>query len=349
MKKTLLMLVSVLLCTVQLLAQSSISGRVLDQSGNPLSGANISGKKNNAVTNVSGTFNIVAERGETLTISLIGYNTQKLSATDGMQVTLTQRINTETEVIVTGYASLQKRSTTGALSVVKEEAIKNVPIASFDQILQGQAAGALIQSNSGQPGAAANVVIRGVGSVNGTTQPLYIVDGIQISAANFSSLNPNDFASVSVLKDASTTAQYGSRGANGVIVITTKKGKSGRTRIEYTGIYGESKFPENRLRLMTTDEKLDYELARGNPYGWTPAEVADLRKINTNWQDEVTQTGITRSHQLSASGGSDKTTFYLSGSLFDQVGTVRRTGLERYSGRMNVDHKANDNVKFGIN
>jgi TonB-dependent starch-binding outer membrane protein SusC len=349
MKKILSMMVTVLLCTVNLLAQSSISGKVQDQAGNPLSGANVSGKKNNTSTNATGNFTIAAERGESLTISLIGYTTQKVSASEGMVVSMVQRVSSETEVVVTGYQSLQKRGTTGAIATVKEEAIKNVPIASFDQILQGQAAGALIQSNSGQPGAAANVIIRGVGSVNGTTQPLYIVDGIQISAANFSSLNPNDFASVSVLKDASTTAPYGSRGANGVIVITTKKGKAGKTKIEYTGIYGESRFPENKLRLMNTNEKLDYEVARGNPYGWTAAELADLRKINTNWQDEIDQVGLTRSHQLSASGGSDKTTFYLSGAIFNQRGTIKTTGLERYSGRMNIDHKAHDNVKIGIN
>jgi TonB-dependent starch-binding outer membrane protein SusC len=349
MKKIGLLLFAVLLSAVNLLAQTTISGKVLDQAGASLPGVNISGKKSNTSTNAAGAFTISALKGETLTISLIGYNTQKVGANDGMTVTMVEKIATESEVIVTGYQALQKRSTTGAIATVKEESIKNVPIASFDQILQGQAAGALIQSNSGQPGAAANVVIRGVGSVNGTTQPLYIVDGIQISAANFSSLNPNDFASVSLLKDASTTAQYGSRGANGVIVITTKRGKAGKTKIEYTGIYGESKFPENKLRLMNTTEKLDYELANGNPYAWTAAELADLRKINTNWQDEITQTGITRSHQLSASGGNEKTTFYLSGAMFDQVGTVQRTGLERYSGRMNIDHKANDNVKIGVN
>jgi TonB-linked SusC/RagA family outer membrane protein len=178
---------------------------------------------------------------------------------------------------------------------------------------------------------------------------LYIVDGVQISAQNFSSLNPNDFANVSILKDASTTAQYGSRGANGVIVITTKKGRAGKTKFEYSGVYGESKFPVNKLRLMNSNEKLDYELANGNPYGWTPAEIASLRAINTNWQDEITQTGLTRSHQLSASGGSDKTTFYLSGGLFNQRGTVQSTGLERYSGRANFDHKANDNISLGLN
>lgn len=349
MKKLGLLLFAVLIYTANVLAQGTIKGTVSDKDGSPLAGATVKGAKETVVTDASGVFSINATAGEMLAISFAGFDAKSVRAANGMSVNLTPKVATDTEVIVTGYRALQKKSITGAIAVVKEETIKNVPIASFDQILQGQAAGALIQANSGQPGAAANVIIRGVGSVNGTTQPLYIVDGIQISAANFSSLNPNDFASVSILKDASTTAPYGSRGANGVVVITTKRGKSGKTKFEYTGVYGESRFPENRLVLMNTEQKLDYEMANGNPYSWTPAELTALRKINTNWQDEIDQVGLTRSHQLSASGGNEKTTFYISGGLFNQRGTVQRTGLERYSGRFNIDHNANSNVKIGIN
>jgi TonB-dependent starch-binding outer membrane protein SusC len=349
MKKIFMLFFAVLISTVSVFAQSTFKGKVTDKNGTPLAGVNVKSDKQTVATDANGNFSILATAGSKLTISYVGMNSTSITATDGMQVSLEEKPTVDTEVVVTGYKSLQKKSITGAVATVKEEAIKNVPIASFDQILQGQAAGALIQSNSGQPGAAANVTIRGVGSINGTTQPLYIVDGIQISAANFSSLNPNDFASVSILKDASTTAPYGSRGANGVIVITTKKGKSGKTKFEYSGVYGESQFPVNKLRLMNTNEKLDYELANGNPYSWTAAELAQLRQINTNWQDEITQTGLTRSHQLSASGGNEKTQFYISGGLFNQRGTVQNTGLERYSGRANFDHTASDYVKLGLN
>jgi TonB-dependent starch-binding outer membrane protein SusC len=347
-------MISLLAFNSQVWAQTKqVTGKVTDsKDGSPLQGVSITA--NNRVVGTSGadgTFTVqVPDNTRTIVLSFVGYKDVTVNA-NSTTLSIKMEINDGSlgEVIVTGYQTLQKRQVTGSIATVKSETIKNVPIGSFDQILQGQAAGALIQANSGQPGSAANVIIRGVGSVNGTTQPLYILDGIQISAQNFSSLNPNDFETVSVLKDASTTAQYGSRGANGVIVITSKKGKSGRTRFEYNGLYGQSRFPKNKLEIMETPEKLDYEIARGNPYGWTTAQLDSLRKINTNWQDELTQTGITNSHQLSASGGNEKTVFFVSGGIFKQTGTVKRTGLDRYSGRVNVEHSASSNLKFGIN
>jgi TonB-linked SusC/RagA family outer membrane protein len=192
------------------------------------------------------------------------------------------------------------------------------------------------------------VTIRGKGSINGSNEPLYILDGIQISAADFSTLNPNDFASFTILKDAASTSIYGSRGANGVIVITSKRGKSGVTRVNYDFQYGGSQAPTHPQLVMNGNQKLDYELANGNLYGWTDAELDGLRQINTNWEDVLFRTGNTQSHQLSASGGSDKTTFFLSGSVFDQSGTVPNTDLRRYTGRANVETQAG-NFRFGLN
>lgn len=333
-------------------AQSStVSGKITDaQSGSPLSGVTfyLNGKAI-GVSNQEGNFSFsVPAAAKRLTASYVGYDDLDVAITKGpLTLKLTQGDKSLSEVVVTGYQQLQKRQVTGAVATVSGGAFKNTPIGSFDQMLQGQASGALIQSNSGQPGAAARVVIRGVGSVNGTTEPLYILDGVQISAQNFASLNPNDFESVSLLKDASTTAQYGSRGANGVIVITSKQGKAGKTKLEYNAQYGQSRFPVNKLVMMNTNQKLDYEIARGNPYGWTSTDLDSLRQINTNWQDFITQTGITNSHQISASGANEKTSFYISGALFNQTGTVQRTGLKRYSFRTNIDHNINNNVKIG--
>ena len=252
------------------------------------------------------------------------------------------------EVIVTGYKTQNSREVAGSINTVSAEEIREVPIASFDQALQGRAPGVLIQANSGQPGAAASVTIRGKGSINGSNEPLYILDGIQISAADFSTLNPNDFASFTILKDAASTSIYGSRGANGVIVITSKRGKSGVTRVNYDFQYGGSQAPTHPQLVMNGNQKLDYELANGNLYGWTDAELDGLRQINTNWEDVLFRTGNTQSHQLSASGGSDKTTFFLSGSVFDQSGTVPNTDLRRYTGRANVETQAG-NFRFGLN
>lgn len=353
-KKLLLSFYAILFASLTLLAQNTtVTGKVTDvQTGTPLSGVTISlNGKGLGVTKADGTYSVVVpSTAKKLTLSYVGFDDQQIAVgTTSQNIQLSAGDKSLNEVVVTGYQALQKRQVTGAISTVKAEAFKNTPIGSFDQMLQGQASGALIQANSGQPGAAARVIIRGVGSVNGTTEPLYVLDGIQISAQNFQSINPNDFESISLLKDASTTAQYGSRGANGVIVITSKQGKLGKTKFEYNAQYGQSRFPENKLAVMNTNEKLDYEIARGNPFGWTTTELDSLRKINTNWMDEITQTGITNNHQLSASGGNEKTTFYVSGALFNQTGTVQKTGLKRYSGRMNLSHNASPNVKFGVN
>jgi TonB-dependent starch-binding outer membrane protein SusC len=344
---------ALMLATLSLLAQNStVTGKVTDgQSGTALSGVTfyLNGKAV-GVSGADGSFSLtIPATAKRVTASYVGYDDIDVAVGKGsITLKMNQGDKSLNEVVVTGYQQLQKRQVTGAVATVSGNTIKNAPIGSFDQLLQGQAAGTQIQANSGQPGAAANVVIRGIGSVSGGTQPLYIVDGIQISAQNFSSINPNDFESISVLKDASTTAQYGSRGANGVIVITTKQGKNGKTKFEYNAQYGQSRFPTNKLVVMNTNQKLDYEVQRGNPYGWTATELDSLRRINTNWQDEITQTGITNNHQLSASGGNEKTTFFVSGGLFNQTGTVRRTGLKRYSGRMNLDHNINQNMKFGV-
>lgn len=353
-KKLLLSFCAVLFASFTLIAQNiTVTGKVTDAlTGAPLSGVTISlNAKGLGVTKADGTYSVVVPpSAKKLTISYVGYNDQQITVGSTSQdIKLVPGEKSLNEVVVTGYQALQKRQVTGAIATVKGETFKNTPIGSFDQMLQGQASGALIQANSGQPGAAARVVIRGVGSVNGTTEPLYILDGVQISAGNFASINPNDFESISLLKDASTTAQYGSRGANGVVVITSKQGKSGKTKFEYNAQYGQSRFPENKLEVMNTNQKLDYEIARGNPYGFTTANLDSLRKINTNWQDEITQTGITNSHQLSASGGNDKTSFFVSGAMFNQTGTVKKTGLKRYSGRMNLTHSPNKNLKFGLN
>ena len=353
-KKLLLSFCAVVFASLTLIAQNiTVTGKVTDAlTGAPLSGVTISlNAKGLGVTKADGTYSVVVPpSAKKLTLSYVGYDDQQITVGSTSQnIKLVPGEKSLNEVVVTGYQALQKRQVTGAIATVKGETFKNTPIGSFDQMLQGQASGALIQANSGQPGAAARVVIRGVGSVNGTTEPLYILDGVQISAGNFASINPNDFESISLLKDASTTAQYGSRGANGVIVITSKQGKSGKTKFEYNAQYGQSRFPENKLEVMNTNQKLDYEIARGNPYGFTTTDLDSLRKINTNWQDEITQTGITNSHQLSASGGNDKTSFFVSGAMFNQTGTVKNTGLKRYSGRMNLTHSANQNLKFGLN
>jgi TonB-linked SusC/RagA family outer membrane protein len=358
MRKTMLLTAVVMFVNVAMAQMRSISGKVTDAAGKPVDGASVlvkgSGKGTSA--DAAGNFVINAATGNVLVVSALNYVSIEVTVGTGNTVNVVLKAAETTslnEVVVTGYTSFIKKKSAGSTAIVTAEKINNVPLGSFDQILQGQATGLQVTAQSGQPGSSASVQIRGKSSIVGSTTPLYIVDGVQINANDFATLNPGDFENVSVLKDASATALYGSRGGSGVIVVTTKKGKAGKTQVSYDGQYGFSKFPNPRLDVMNTQQKLDYELNSNNPYGpnpydWTPAEIEALRKINTNWQDVLFQTGKTSSHQVSASGGTDKTRFYLSAAIFDQTGIVKYTELNRYTLRFNIDNTIGD-FRFGIN
>ena len=356
MKKVLLIVITLFAFTFNgnvIAQQQQVTGTILSADDNlPLPGVNVrvKGTSRGAISDIDGQYSIQASADEVLVFSFVGFTTIERAVGNSNIVNVTLEMDDKIlgEVVVTGYKTQNAREISGSINVVSGEQIREVPIASFDQALQGRAPGVLIQANSGQPGAAANVTIRGRGTINGSNNPLYILDGIQISAADFATLNPNDFESFSILKDAASTSIYGSRGANGVIVITTKKGKSGKTRVNYDFQFGVSQAPTHPEGVMNTNEKLDYELANGNPYGWSDAELAELRQTNTNWEDVLLRTGYTQNHQISAAGGSENTTFFLSGSVFDQTGTVPNTDLRRYTARMNVETKVS-NFTFGMN
>lgn len=342
-----------LMVSVAFAQNKTVTGKVTSAGdGLPLPGVSVAVKGNTAVgtqTDANGNYSLsVPATAKTLVFTYIGFVTKDATANATTNVQLSEDQKLLSEVIVTGYNTQNKREIAGSISTISSKEFAQVPIASFDQALQGKAPGILVQSNSGQPGAAANILIRGAGSVLGSTAPLFIVDGVEITANDFSALNSGDFENISVLKDAISTSQYGSRGSNGVIVITTKKGKSGATKLTYDVQFGESNLPEGKLRLMNSNEKLDYELANGNPYDWTAADLVTLRAIDTDWEDVLYRTGQTVTHTLGASGGNDKTTFFLSGSYFDQTGTVEETGLKRTTGRANIESKSG-NFVFGLN
>ncbi|KYP14214.1 MAG: hypothetical protein A1D16_01600 [Flavihumibacter sp. CACIAM 22H1] len=335
-------------------AQKAVTGKVVDEKdGSPIIGASIR-VKNGAIlgtTNEAGGFNVnVPANARTLVFTFVGYTELEAGITSGeMLVSMKQSTQSLNEVVVTGYQTRSRRANTGSVSVVSIDDIRTQPNASFDQMLQGQAPGINVKTGSGQPGRNADVVIRGKGSINGSNAPLYIMDGVEIRAGDFSTLNQNDFESVTILKDAASTAIYGSRGANGVIVITTKKGRAGKLRLSYDGQIGTARLPENQLKLMNTQEKLDFEMnIAGNPWGWAPEDVEELRKINTNWNDYVFRNAGMQSHQISASGGTDKTTFFTSLGMYDEEGITVGTGIKKYNGRINVSHTDN-NIKIGAN
>lgn len=346
---------SLLLLTIHSFTQTqtrTITGKVTDERGDPIAFASIKlkGSRSGIAADAAGNFSIAAKSGDVLVISGAGLTEKEVTVGEDnvLNIPLQRNQSQLTEVFVTGYSTKSKRSTSGSATSVTIDDIRTQPIASFDQLLQGQAPGINVVTGSGQPGRAGNVTIRGKGSISGSTQPLYIVDGIEITAADFSTINQGDFESVTILKDAAAASIYGSRAAGGVIVVTTRRGRVGPTRFNYDVQYGQSKWPRSRLKLMDSNEKLDYELDNGNPNGWSPAEIDSLRNIHTDWEDVFFRTGITQQHQLSTSGGNDKSRFYASISYLNQSGVVQASALKRYTGRLNLE-TGNENVRVGIN
>ncbi|MBB1286296.1 SusC/RagA family TonB-linked outer membrane protein [Flavisolibacter sp. BT320] len=349
--RTVLMLMFGMFLVVFAQAQT-VTGRILSPNGEPQPFATIQvkGTQTFATADVQGNFSIKAKTGDVAIITSTAIEPKEVPVEGSpMIVTVSLRANPMTEVVVTGYTTRSRRSNVGSATTIVIDDVRTQPVASFDQILQGQAPGLNVKTGSGQPGRNADVIIRGRSSVNGSVTPLYIVDGVEARAGDFSTLNQGDFESVTVLKDAAATAIYGSRGANGVIVVTTRKGRSGKVRFAYDGQAGFSRLPENKLKMMNTREKLDFEMnIAGNPWGWSSDDVAELQKINTNWSDYVFRQSRLQSHQISASGGNETTTFYTSLGMYDEQGVTINTGLKRYTGRLNLAHNER-NVRFGVN
>ena len=363
----------------------TITGVVTDDQGNPIPNASIQvkGTRVGTISGADGTYSLsVPASAKTLVISSVNRITVELPVRTATEISATLRVDDKalTEVVITGYSIRKKTEFTGANTKVASKQIEQVPIASFEQILQGRVPGLYIASGSGQPGTAARVNVRGVGSISGGNDPLYVLDGIPIESGVFRSLNPNDFATVDVLKDAAGAGLYGSRGANGVIVITTKRGRSGRTQIQYRSQMGYSEPPSlNNLQLMNTAQRLEYEeKVLGGPAGiltpnsltgfpgWdyspanprfqnlTPAVRAaeallldSIRGVNTNFADIFFQKGKFSQQEVNASGGSQNLSFFTSLSYFKQEGIILESGLERYTFRGNLDFK-NKRLTVGI-
>ncbi len=377
MRKFLMMMLCLGLTFSQLFAQDrTLTGKVTDVNGTPLSGATVSvtGSSVRAGTNDQGVFTIsVSTDAKEFLVTYIGYTLQRVAIGNNrtFNVKMTNSTVDLNEVVVTGYARYKKNEYAGAGTKVVAEQINFVPAASFDQMLQGRAPGLLVTSGSGQPGAAARVQIRGASSITGGNAPLYVVDGQPVEGAVFQSLNPADFESVDVLRDAVATAQYGNRGSSGVILVTTKRGKSGKAVLRYDGQVGATEAGTQKFNMLTSTELLQFQEILGrqlpnNLPGWansrlnpsyaaaTPAvrgqrdrNLDSFKNINTNWQDVFLRNGTFQSHNLALSGGSEATRFYLSGGYYGEDGIGLRSNLKRYSIRANVDHKS-DKLTVGF-
>ncbi len=317
MKKNLLLVCLLFFTFSTVIAQDrAVSGKVTaTNDGLPLPGVSVTVKGTNIGTQTDGNGNFklsAPNSATTIVFRYIGFDQVEAAITSNMSIALNESKSQLSEVIVTGYSSINRSQFSGATVNVSGAAVAKQPLASFDQGLQGASTGVNVTASGGQPGQNAVVRIRGNGSINGSNVPLYILDGVEISAADFQTMNAGDFENVEVLKDAISTGIYGSRGSNGVIVVTTKQGKSGQIQFNYDTQFGQSKMPEDKLIVMNSQQKIDYEIANGNPYGWTAAQQAELKAVNFSWKDALFQTGQTQQHQISANGGTEATKFYAS-------------------------------------
>jgi TonB-linked SusC/RagA family outer membrane protein len=345
-------LLVILMCSTLLSKAQTVTGKIVSETGEvqPFATVKLKGTQTSITADAQGNYSIKAKPGDVLVFTSASFQSKEMAVKSAvLDVVVKTKVASGTEVVVTGYTARSKRLNTSSISTVDASDVRLQPIASFDQLLQGQATGLNVKTGSGQPGRAADVIIRGRGSITGSVSPLYIVDGIEVRAGDFSTMNQGDFETISVLKDAAAVAIYGSRGANGVIVITTKRGRTDKTVFSYDAQVGFSQLPTGKLEVMNSREKVDYELYQaGNPYGWTAVEADSLRNINTDWRDVLFKTAPMQSHQISASGGTDRTRFYTSISYLNQDGILRNSGLKRYTGRFNLENSYN-RVKIGLN
>ncbi|WP_302800793.1 SusC/RagA family TonB-linked outer membrane protein [Parabacteroides goldsteinii] len=328
----------------------NISGVVKDETGEPVIGANVvvKGTTNGTVTDMNGRYSLEVPEGGVLQISYIGYNTQEVKVGSGDVVNVSLREDSEAldEVVVIGYGTVKKSDLTGAVGSVQMKDVSQVGITSADRALQGQIAGVQVNARTGQPGESMMIRVRGSNSLAGGNEPLYVIDGMPVEKMN-SDINPEDILSMEVLKDASSTAIYGSRGANGVVMITTKRGRTGDTVLEYNGYVGVSSL-RKKLDLLGKDDYIamvnEVSQNDGNGIAITSEQAALLP--NNDWQDLAYQTALTHSHQVSVSGGTDKTKLYSSLNYMNQEGIIKGSDYNRFALRINGDQKLARNLSL---
>ncbi|RAK02292.1 TonB-linked SusC/RagA family outer membrane protein [Larkinella arboricola] len=365
-------------------ANRPIRGKVTDENGNAFPGVSILVKNSQmgTTTDNAGEYRLnipdaLAQSGDlTLVASFVGYKSQEIRVGNRQEINFGMVVDTKTlnDVVVVGYGTQAKSSITGSVASVPMKSISNQPLSSLDQAMAGQIAGVNVAQTKGAPGGGVSVRVRGTGSIGAGNEPLYVIDGFPVGSDYNSTLNPlatinpNDIESIEILKDASAAAIYGSRGSNGVVLVTTKHGKSGKSTVQFDTYYGLQQVA-NKIEMLNAREYAEYNTeARNNAWvdrGGKATDPNSVRPANlqipemfmnpeslgkgTDWQDEVFRTAPIQNHQLSVSGGTDKTQFFVSGAYFKQDGIVMNTGFDRYSARINLDHQASDRVKIGLN
>ncbi|WP_345953991.1 TonB-dependent receptor [Mucilaginibacter sp. PAMB04168] len=357
LRRRTLLLIIILLSTLPVFAQQQITGEVKDETGTaiPAITIRIKGKSGGTQTALNGQFSIKASPKDTLLFSGIGYANNQVAVDARTRYTIVMRtqVNSLTETVVIGYAQVKRADVTGSVVKAPIEDMQKAPVRSIDEALGGRVAGVVVSSVDGQPGSANNIVIRGANSVTQDNSPLYVIDGFPIENPDNNFIQPQDVESIDVLKDASATAIYGSRGANGVIMITTKRGKSGAPAITLSAYYGLQK-DRNRMKLMNPYEFVQYQVEK------SPADAANIylrdgRTLNfyrnipeIDWQDQFLHVAPMFNTSLSVRGGNDKTKYYVSGNVFGQNGVIINSDYRRYQGSVSLDQTFNNKVKAGI-
>lgn len=332
--------------------EQTIRGIVTDENDEPLPGVNIlvKGTTNGTISDVDGNFRItVSDDATTLVFSSVGYLSEEIEigGRSVIDVQMSPDIQSLSEVVVIGYGTQEKREVTGAISSISNEAISQQVVPSVDQAMAGRIAGVQVSQNSGAPGGSISLRVRGIGTP-GNSEPLYVIDGVPVFGNTLSTLNPNDIASIEVLKDAASGAIYGSRAANGVVLITTKKGKAGKVKLDvdyYIGL--QSKEKDLDVLDGPTYEAFirEFNALNDNPNDDDPF----VNPVNTDWEEEIFQTAPIQNLNVSASGGSENSTFLLSLGYFDQGGIIRGSGFERYSLRANTTNNVGERFRIGNN
>ena len=357
-------------------AQVTVTGVVTDEAGEPLIGATVleKGKQNGAATDIDGNFKFnVSSSNATLMVSYVGYATQevKLNGKTNLTIVLKEDSQVLEDVVVVGYGTQKKSDITGSVASLSEAQMKQSSVTNADQMLQGKVAGVQVTQNSGAPGGATSVRIRGASSLNSSNEPLYVIDGVPMSGSSdiggfdwmggsngqtkvnpLAAIAPSDIVSIDVLKDASACAIYGAAGANGVVLVTTRRGSAGHTNVTYDGYVAWQQVAK-RLDMMDLREYALYQqqllaegvLNKGN-FDSTYSDISLLGK-GTDWQDEIFRTAFMQSHQVSVTGGNEKTVYAMSGGWMQQDGTIIGSDFSRFNTRFNIDNNFTKWLKIG--
>ncbi|SFC10980.1 TonB-linked outer membrane protein, SusC/RagA family [Flagellimonas taeanensis] len=353
-------LVVVLFSSWSLVAQAQVSGTVTDNTGLPMIGATVlvKGTTQGTVTDFDGKYSIQAGPADVLVFSFVGFLKTERTVGDQTVVDVVLEVDSQQldEVVLVGYGTQKKSDLSGSVASIKEDEIKSFPVASAEQTLQGKVSGVQIIQSNAAPGGAATVRIRGGNSVLGSSEPLYVIDGYPVSTTGsdaggvqppsiLSSINPEDITSIEVLKDASATAIYGARGANGVIIISTKRGTMGKPSVSFQTYAGMQTVRE-KLDLMNAQEYMALYNEKATNLGQTLPYPTGVDYVATDWQDEIFRTAPIQNYALSINGGGESNKYFVSMNYFDQAGIVKNTGFDRGSIRLNLDNQINDFFKL---